>query len=161
MNLEHGKLSELEKYLAIYKRAREFMISTGNKNQWKEGYPPKEMIINDINSGIFYVLKDKEDIVAIFALIKGIDKTYIHIYEGNWINDSIYYTIHRFASSFNKKHAFHEAIKLLTTDIKHIRIDTHADNKIMQKAIKNENFKYAGIIYLENGDPRMAYELVI
>ena len=96
-----------------------------------------------------------------YSVIKGIDKTYINIYEGNWFNDSTYYTIHRFASSFNKKHAFHEAIKLLTKDIKHIRIDTHADNKIMQKAIINENFKYAGIIYLENGDPRMAYELVI
>lgn len=81
MNLEHGKLSELEKYLAIYKRAREFMISTGNKDQWKDSYPSKEMIINDINNSVFYVLKDEEDIVAIFALIKGIDKTYIHIYE--------------------------------------------------------------------------------
>ena len=28
----------------------------------------------------------------------------------------------------------------------------------MQKVILKENFSYQGIIYLENGDPRLAYE---
>ena len=38
-----------------------------------------------------------------------------------------------------------------------VRIDTAEDNKIMQHAIAKCGFQRCGIIYLENGDPRIAY----
>lgn len=39
-----------------------------------------------------------------------------------------------------------------------IRIDTHKDNHIMQHCIVSYGFTYCGIIYLANGDPRLAYQ---
>ena len=42
-----------------------------------------------------------------------------------------------------------------------IRIDTHRDNTIMQHVIQKHGFSYCGIIYLANGDERMAYQKVI
>ena len=39
-----------------------------------------------------------------------------------------------------------------------IRIDTHRDNKIMQHNIEKHCFTYCGIIYLANGDERLAYQ---
>lgn len=40
-----------------------------------------------------------------------------------------------------------------------LRIDTHEDNKTMQNCIERQNFKRLGIIYLEDGSPRILYEL--
>ena len=39
-----------------------------------------------------------------------------------------------------------------------IRIDTHRDNKIMQHNLLKYGFTYCGIIYLANGDERLAYQ---
>jgi RimJ/RimL family protein N-acetyltransferase len=42
-----------------------------------------------------------------------------------------------------------------------IRIDTHDDNKTMQHILLKNGFTYCGIIYLKNGDERLAYQKVI
>jgi RimJ/RimL family protein N-acetyltransferase len=39
-----------------------------------------------------------------------------------------------------------------------IRIDTHRDNTIMQHLLSKYGFQYCGIIYLANGDERLAYQ---
>ena len=41
-----------------------------------------------------------------------------------------------------------------------IKIDTHRDNLPMQKALERAGFKYCGIIYLKNGEERLAYQKV-
>ena len=41
-----------------------------------------------------------------------------------------------------------------------VRIDTHADNIPMQGAIANQGFTKCGIIHVEDGSPRLAYQLV-
>lgn len=41
-----------------------------------------------------------------------------------------------------------------------IRIDTHRDNKIMQHNLSKHGFTYCGIIYLANGDERLAYQKI-
>lgn len=46
-------------------------------------------------------------------------------------------------------------------EIKSIRIDTHQDNKSMQRLILKNNFEYCGIIYVEDGSERLAYEKVL
>ena len=40
-----------------------------------------------------------------------------------------------------------------------LRIDTHRDNVIMRHVIDLYGFTYCGIIYLLNGDERLAYQL--
>lgn len=39
-----------------------------------------------------------------------------------------------------------------------IRIDTHRDNLVMQRAVRKEGFRYCGIIYCWSGDDRLAYQ---
>ena len=39
-----------------------------------------------------------------------------------------------------------------------IRIDTHEDNKPMRRFLEKCGFKFCGIIYLEDGSKRLAYE---
>ena len=38
-----------------------------------------------------------------------------------------------------------------------IRIDTHRDNTIMRHCLLKAGFAYCGIIYLANGDERLAF----
>lgn len=42
-----------------------------------------------------------------------------------------------------------------------IKADTHNDNLAMQKVLKKNGFQYCGIIYLEDGSKRMAYEKIL
>ena len=42
-----------------------------------------------------------------------------------------------------------------------IRIDTHRDNKVMQNILQKLGFTCCGVIYLENGAERLAYQYTI
>ena len=76
------------------------MRKSGNLTQWINGYPSRELIIEDINRGINYVGQDEDnDIVMVFAFIIGNDPTYNIIENGEWLDDSPYGTIHRLAST--------------------------------------------------------------
>ena len=39
-----------------------------------------------------------------------------------------------------------------------LRADTHADNKIMQYLLEKNGFARCGIIHVEDGTPRVAYQ---
>ena len=42
--------------------------------------------------------------------------------------------------------------------IGHLRVDTHQDNLPMQKTVEANGFVKRGIIRLEDGSPRLAYD---
>ena len=44
---------------------------------------------------------------------------------------------------------------------RHLRVDTHRENHIMQHLLLKFGFRYRGIIYLQNGDERLAYQLIL
>lgn len=143
--------------LEIYATARSFMKKNGNPTQWGTFHPPIELTKSDIENGILYVAEQDGRVWGCFALLSGEDPTYVHI-DGAWLSSEEYLTVHRVASDGS-----HKGLMSLVTDYvfekcPHIRIDTHEDNIPMQRALANNGFCYCGIIYLENGEPRMAYE---
>lgn len=148
-------LTEIER---IYALARRFMASTGNPSQWGNHYPPRELLESDIQLGQLYVV---EDIVirGVFAYLEGEDPTYGYIEAGEWMSDEPYGTIHRVASD-GSGGVFAQIIAYALNRNRHLRIDTHHDNKVMQHVLKKHGFQWCGIIYLEDGDPRIAYERV-
>ena len=42
-----------------------------------------------------------------------------------------------------------------------LRGDTHRDNKIMQRVMEKNGLQYRGIIYLADGDQRLAFEKIL
>ena len=42
--------------------------------------------------------------------------------------------------------------------VSELRADTHEDNKIMQAVLERNGFEKCGIIYIEDGSPRIAYQ---
>lgn len=150
---------DLSRILEIYAYARTFMARTGNPNQWGKTHPPRAQLQEDIRVGQLYVVEKERKIHGVFAYLTGEDPTYGYIEEGSWISDSPYGTIHRVAAD-GSGGVFSAVMEYALSRNPHVRIDTHRDNHVMQHVVAKHGFRRCGIIYLENGDPRIAYEKV-
>jgi len=154
-----AKPGDLPRLLEIYDAGRAFMRATGNMTQWAGGYPDEETLRDDIARGNLYAMEDDGKIYAVFALIGGEDPTY-GVIDGAWHSDTPYGTIHRIAGDGTHRGVLAEAVRFAEAQYDHLRVDTHADNLPMQRAIAGCGFSYAGVIYLADGDPRRAYDRV-
>ncbi len=155
--IRQAKLDELDTIERLYDIARRFMRDNGNESQWINGYPSKELLTKDIDEHHLFVMYDEDSIYGVFAFIIGEDPTYAIIKDGKWLNNNPYGTIHRIASNGEKKGVLSECVNWATDQVKDIRADTHANNKIMQKCLTKNGFTYCGIIYVEDGSERLAY----
>lgn len=155
--IRRARLEEIPQLQEIFAAARRFMARSGNPHQWAADYPSDQQLQSDITSGDSYVMLHEGRIVATFLLRGGIDPTYHLIYDGQWINDQPYATIHRIASSGAVKGIFHHVMQFALQQYDNIRIDTHRDNSVMQRALFKEGFVYCGIIHCWNGSERLAY----
>lgn len=160
LTIRRTTLDDLDRVDEIFAIAKEFMKSYGNKDQWKGEYPNRVDVKKDIENNNAYCVVDKDYVVAYFAFIIGADKTYAYIEDGKWLNDEPYGTIHRIASDSKTTHGvFSVVLDYCLNRIDNVRIDTHEDNTVMRHVIEKHNFSYCGIIYIESGDPRLAYQI--
>ena len=150
--------SDLPAISLIYENARRFMRESGNPNQWKDEYPSIHTAREDMEKGVGYVLEDKGEVLAVFMFSIGEDPTYKKIYEGEWKNALPYAVIHRIAVKEQGRGLIDYCINECFRTCPNLKIDTHRDNIPMQKALSKRGFEYCGIIYLENGDERLAYQ---
>ena len=155
-----AEAADMPRIMAIYEHARQFMKDTGNADQWKDSYPPQQLIVSDIEAGRLYVVKKDDVIHGVFMFFIGEDDTYRVIENGSWIDDSEYGVIHRVASDGQIKGIVRTVSEYCSDRIPHIRIDTHNDNKVMQHVLEGCGFRKCGIIHLEDGSPRIGYERV-
>ena len=161
MEIRKSTVQDLPRLMEIYRQGREIMLSCGDLNQWKPGYPTEEIIRSDITLGQSYAVIQDGLPVGAFAFIPGIDPTYGTVYGGHWIDDTKpYATIHRLASTMDSHGVAAACFDWCWERIHNLRIDTHEDNVIMRHCIAKAGFTYCGVIHLLNGDPRLAYQKV-
>ena len=146
--------------IAIYQYAREQMRLGGNPHQWYDRFPTENTVLEDVQRGNSYVIETDGVICGVFAFIIGEDPTYKEI-AGQWKNDEPYGTIHRLASSGKERGIFRQCLQYCESKVANIRIDTHRDNKIMQHLIQKNGFDWCGIIYVNDGSERLAYQKVV
>lgn len=158
MNIRKATIDDLNDIMRIYKIAQDFMIQSGNPNQWGHSYPTKDLIKNDIKYKTSHVIYNNKNIHAVFTLIDGIEPTYQKIENGEWTNNEPYITLHRIASDGKVKGIFKSIIEYCKTISDNIRIDTHENNLIMQKLIEKNGFQKCGTIHVADGTPRIAYQ---
>lgn len=144
----------------IYENAKQFMRESGNPNQWNSGTPNVETARADMEAGVGYVAEENGEIVAVFMFSQDGEPTYAKIYDGEWLSDAPYGVIHRIAVKEQGKGIISFCIDECFARCKNLRIDTHRDNLPMQRALQKHGFHYCGIIYLENGDERLAYQKI-
>lgn len=157
--IRQATAEDFERILEIYAYARRFMAETGNPNQWGTTHPPADQLAEDIRQGDLFVVEGGGQIHGVFAFFLGEDPTYREIFEGAWLSHAPYGTIHRIASD-GSHGIFPAALAWCTEQIPHIRIDTHHDNTVMQHVVEKAGFQRCGIIYIADGTPRIAYELL-
>lgn len=158
-NIRKAQSEDLPRIEEIYAYARKFMAETGNPNQWGNQHPPVETLKEDIQRQLLNVVEDDAGIHGVFYFYIGEDPTYGYLEGGTWRSAAPYGTIHRIAGD-GSGGILRSAVAYAKQQIHHIRIDTHHDNHVMQRAVVKQGFSKRGIIYLENGDPRIAYDLI-
>ena len=153
--------ADLPAIMKIYKEARQTMAESGNPNQWTDGHPRQEIIEKDIEVGHSYVCENNNRVVAVFYFDTTPDPTYIKI-DGAWKNNDTYGVVHRIARATNddSKGAGAFCLNWCFQQIANVRIDTHKDNAPMLKLLKNLGYEYCGIIWLDNGDERLAFQKI-
>lgn len=145
--------------MAIYAHARVFMAQSGNPTQWGTTKPHRWQIENDIAEGVSHVVVDDGgEILAVFFFRIAPDPTYETIYDGAWLNDAPYGVIHRIAAAQSGSGAAKFAVEWCLEQVGDVRIDTHANNLPMQKLLAKCGFSRCGIIYIEDGTQRIAYQ---
>lgn len=157
LEIRKSTYDDLDRIAEIFAYARKQMALNGNPSQWKNDRPSMELVKKDIDVSNSYVVLNEGKIVATFALIVGIEPTYLDI-DGKWLDDDPYGTIHRIASDGSVKGVFNQVIDYVSKRGVDIRIDTHKDNKIMRHLIEKNGFVYCGIIIVDDGTPRLAYQ---
>tara|TARA_B100000809_G_C15136176_1_gene530696 strand:- start:2966 stop:3478 length:513 start_codon:yes stop_codon:yes gene_type:complete len=167
MKLISSTLNEVPAIMKIIGDAQRYLATLGI-DQWQDGYPNEEQVRLDINNQDSYVvLNDEEVIIGTTVFTFKPESTYQEI-EGEWktSENSLYGVIHRLAvdDSYRKaglaRFVFDQCEQLVKQHLtaKSLRIDTHRGNLGMQGLLKNRNYSYCGVIYLDSGDDRLAFE---
>ena len=157
--VREARPSDMAEILKVMEAAKKIMRQSGNMHQWGDGYPSEAVIISDMEKHGGFVIEDADHIVGYFAFLSSPEPTYSKIYDGKWIDDTLpYHVIHRIASYPDVHGIFGDIMDYCFSHDANIRIDTHKDNRIMQHNIMKHGFTYCGIIYLANGDERLAYQ---
>ena len=139
-------------------------------DQWQNGYPNEAAIRRDIARGESYVVTRGEQIVATAMITFAPDPNYAVIYNGEWLlaAPKSYATIHRISVDLAERgQGIAEWIVEQTERMcrkrgaDSLRIDTHRDNRSMQRVAEKNGMTLCGIIHLADGAERLAYEKIM
>ncbi len=156
MEIRQGTTDDLDEMLRLFENGRAIMRAAGNMTQWADWYPQREVLEKDISNGNSYICTDGGKAVGTCCFMPGPEPTYAKIYKGKWLNDLPYHAIHRITSAQRGAGSF--MLEYFFALSGNIRVDTHKDNIPMRGMLEKHRFTYCGIIFLENGDERVAYQ---
>ena len=170
MEIRSTKHEDVGALSSLFDEARGTIAQLGI-DQWQNGYPSEAVIEEDISRSRSYVVTVNGLLCGTFVLMENGEPTYDKIYGGTWPtgNESqSYLAIHRVAVSVSMRG---KGISTAILDFaaeraralgrKSLRIDTHEGNVVMRRMLEKHGFSLCGVIYLENGDARVAYEKII
>ena len=174
MNQEDNKIifrkaKEIDVFeiMKIINQAQDY-LRANNIDQWQNDYPNTETILDDVRNDVSYVLLKDDHIIGTIALIFQIEPTYNNIYQGSWLSDKKYMTIHRiaidnkyFGSGFASLMMEYAEELGKKNHVFSIRIDTQKDNLQMQKHLLKNQYILCGLIYLNDNSERLAFEKIL
>ena len=170
MIIRRSTEKDLDALMPIFDEARGTIAKLGI-DQWQDGYPSREVIGDDIRRERSYAVEREGAVCGTFVLVEDGEPTYDKIYEGHWLtgDDSAdYVAIHRVAIAVAKRGSgISTAMIEFAADHARaagrgsLRIDTHEGNVVMRRMLEKNGFSYCGVIYLQSGASRVAYEKII
>lgn len=166
MKMRKSTHNDIDGIMRIIRDAQELLASQGS-DQWQDGYPDVARIKLDIDHNESYVVEDHSgDLMATTMFTFNGEPTYEKI-DGAWLTTGKvkYGVIHRLAvSAAHRQKGLAKFVLrqceelLIDSKFDSLRIDTHRKNEGMQRMLKNAGYLYCGIIYLQSGGERLAFE---
>lgn len=166
IHLRKATLSDVDRVMDIMDQAKELMKQEG-RCQWDKSYPAAEHIKSDIEKGYGYVLCEGAHIAAYAAVVFDGEPSY-KVIDGKWLTNGTFVVAHRMAVAREMRRKgiaaqFIKQIEALSISkgVYSFKVDTNHDNKYMLKIFESLGFTYCGIITLERGGQRLAYEKIL
>ena len=132
-------------------------------DQWQDGYPNQEVVQQDIEKGVGYVLTDDETIVGYTAILINDEPAYNDL-KGNWLTNGDFVVVHRLAISDDyigkglaQKMMLYTEGFALQKNIFSVKVDTNFDNIPMLKIFEKLGYTYCGEVTFRAGT-RKAFE---
>ncbi len=160
--------------LAILEQAKAYLRESG-VDQWQEGYPNREAILDDIAAGrgwTFECVDDGE--IAGYECVAMTPEVCYRSIDGSWLTEGENYAvIHRamaaakYRGTMLATEMFSFAAELAAGLGKaSVRVDTHRDNRAMNRLCTKLGYQFCGVVDLSSVDPahdslRNAYEKLI
>ena len=141
-------------------------------DQWQKGYPNEAVWVSDVETGISWVAVENGEVLGAFMFSSAPEESYAEI-DGAWLTEGTAYgSLHRVCVAEESKgrgvagELFRHGFALAKqAGLPSVRIDTHEGNLPMRRALEKAGFTFCGKITLiggsEDGDPRLAYEMLL
>lgn len=100
------------------------MAQAGNPDQWRDVYPPEDLVQDDIRQGFCHVCVLDGRIQGVFAAMCWDDPDY-QVIQGAWLNDRPYWAVHRVASRGEVRGVASRCLLWCLERGGSVRIDTH------------------------------------
>ena len=156
--------------VSLWQQARSYFKENGI-DQWQDGYPDEACLQADMAAGESYVLVDEktEEVLATCFISFAGEPDYDVIQDGSWQKEEPYGVVHRVAVTPARKgqglagQLIDQAAAMCRErGIDSMRMDTHEDNRSMQRMLTKNGFVYRGIIHLRrDGARRVAFEKIL
>ena len=152
--------NEVNAVMKVIEDAKKTLAKAGS-DQWQNGYPNADIIIDDIISGQAYVVLEEGEVIAYAAVTRSPESAYDAIYEGKWQGGELEYLVfHRIAVARDAQgqgvaQTFLEGL-IEGFDYLDFRSDTHAKNIAMQHIFEKLGFKQVGKVPVDG--ERLAYQ---
>lgn len=162
MQLRQAHKNEAGACYQCIEDARKYHKAQGFE-QWRQGYPTQQTILDDIAQGNGFVFTDGQEVIGYCCIALGEEPAYRSI-DGAWKTDKPYAVVHRmaFCSKARGGGLSGQAFNLIKVfchahGVGAIRVDTQGENKVMQHILAREGFAYCGLVHFDGG-PKLAYE---
>ncbi|MDR1331350.1 MAG: GNAT family N-acetyltransferase [Tannerella sp.] len=158
---------DLSAMMAIVRQAQASLKARG-VDQWQNGYPSDGVILHDIAGRQAYVATAGGEVAAMATVVLNDEPTYDEIFDGEWLSLGTFAVVHRMAvgDRFRQSGVASFIFKQVEAvcrrhGIASFKVDTHSDNLPMRRFLEKNGFAYCGIIFLHDGNRRVAYEKLL
>ena len=169
MTIRQATAADISALMPLFDEARATIARLGI-DQWQDGYPQRHLVEDGIERGETYCVEIDGSLAATFVLVDS-EPLYDAIENGQWTSGDEsrdYVAIHRVAVSVAKRGSGistaildFAAAEARARGRTSLRIDTHEGNIVMRRMLEKHGFAPCGVIRLENGAPRVAYEKIL
>ena len=169
-----AEIADMDALLDILEQAKAYLRESG-VDQWQEGYPNREALAADIEAGRGWLFEcvDNGEIAGYECVAMTPEVCYCEI-DGAWLTEGENYAVIHRAMAAARYRGTRLAAEMFSFAAElaagmgrlSVRVDTHRDNKAMNRLCEKQGFTYCGVVDLGLVDPasdslRNAYEKLL